>query len=161
VILSIKHENMAARRWPAITLILVNVVVFLCTYPAILDQEHSLWTVRAHVLVLAARHPELPPQAEQFVDDFQAHDRGPWPELQEPDSRPIGAWDARGVFGHSEGVAHWPHVGGFVFGALAAVALRQFGLEQKANQAIEQKTTWANDPAMTPGHRSGGKRQAG
>jgi len=44
--------------------------------------------------------------------------------------------------GSSGGVAHWAHVGGFVFGAVAAVGLSYSGLEHVANQAIEAKVTW-------------------
>jgi len=43
------------------------------------------------------------------------------------------------IFGASSGVAHWAHVGGFVFGAVGAVGLRYCGLEHAANQAIESK----------------------
>ena len=52
------------------------------------------------------------------------------------------------IFGSSSGVAHWAHVGGFVFGAVAAVGLRYSGLEHVANQAIEAKVTWTADPAI-------------
>jgi membrane associated rhomboid family serine protease len=51
------------------------------------------------------------------------------------------------LFGQ-DGVAHWAHVGGFVFGALAAVAIQYSGLEQKANQAIEDKIGWSNDSEL-------------
>src|SRR6266478_8835029 len=37
------------------------------------------------------------------------------------------------LFGNSSGVAHWAHVGGFVFGAVLAVGLRYSGLEHVAN----------------------------
>jgi membrane associated rhomboid family serine protease len=48
-----------------------------------------------------------------------------------------------GLFtGESGGVAHWAHIGGFVAGALLALALRSTGLEQKADEAIEAKVTW-------------------
>ena len=47
--------------------------------------------------------------------------------------------------GTAGGVAHWAHVGGFVFGALAALAIQHSGLEQKANQAIEEKLAWTAD----------------
>ncbi len=50
--------------------------------------------------------------------------------------------------GSSGGVAHWAHVGGFLFGALAAVAIQHSGLEQKANQAIEEKVGWTNDAEL-------------
>ena len=49
------------------------------------------------------------------------------------------------MFGQSTGVAHWAHVGGFVFGALAALGLRYSGLEQKANQKIEAELTLQSD----------------
>jgi membrane associated rhomboid family serine protease len=52
------------------------------------------------------------------------------------------------IFGSSSGVAHWAHVGGFVFGAVGAVGLRYSGLEHVANQAIEAKVTWTADPAI-------------
>jgi tetratricopeptide (TPR) repeat protein len=50
--------------------------------------------------------------------------------------------------GSSGGVAHWAHVGGFLFGALGAVAIQHSGLEHKANQAIEEKVGWTNDAEL-------------
>jgi membrane associated rhomboid family serine protease len=50
--------------------------------------------------------------------------------------------------GSSGGVAHWAHVGGFVFGAVAAVGLSYSGLEHIANQVIEAKVTWTAEPAI-------------
>jgi membrane associated rhomboid family serine protease len=52
------------------------------------------------------------------------------------------------LFGSMTGVAHWAHVGGFLFGAAAAVAIQYSGLEQKANKAIEEKLGWTNDPEL-------------
>ena len=52
------------------------------------------------------------------------------------------------LFGSYSGVAHWAHVGGFVFGALAALGLRHSGLEHKANEAIEAKVTWTADAEL-------------
>jgi membrane associated rhomboid family serine protease len=52
------------------------------------------------------------------------------------------------IFGASSGVAHWAHVGGFVFGAVGAVGLRYCGLEHVANQSIEAKVSWTADPAI-------------
>ncbi len=52
------------------------------------------------------------------------------------------------VSGSSGGVAHWAHVGGFLFGALAAVAIQHSGLEHKANKAIEDKIAWTADPEL-------------
>ena len=53
-----------------------------------------------------------------------------------------------GAAGAMSGVAHWAHVAGFVFGAVAAVGLRYSGLEHVANQAIEAKVTWTADPSI-------------
>jgi membrane associated rhomboid family serine protease len=52
------------------------------------------------------------------------------------------------VFGQGSGVAHWAHVGGFAFGALAGLALRYSGLEHKANQQIEEELTLQSDPEI-------------
>lgn len=311
----IKHENMTARRWPLVTigLILVNTLVFLCTHQAMEDQEDPLLSAKAHVLVLAAQHPELTvsPEAQQLVTDFQRCYPANWAEMQNPNNeanesedtrivspddrqqlqaemdslgteysklaaasiteryafapahpkliayisstflhggwlhlifnmwflwlagfvledvwgRPLylvfylvagiaatllDAWasptslgyslGASGAiaglmgaflirfpklkirlvwffdfgllgfwplwvraywllpvwagmeiyygkaFGQGDGVAHWAHVGGFMFGALAAVALRYSGLEQQANKVIEAKVSWTTDP---------------
>lgn len=52
------------------------------------------------------------------------------------------------LFGSTSGVAHWAHVGGFLFGAVAALAIQHSGLEQKANKAIEQELNWSTDPEL-------------
>src|SRR5208282_6249255 len=46
-------------------------------------------------------------------------------------------------------VGHWAHVGGFVFGSVAAVALRYSGLERKVNRAIEEKVAWSPPAPIT------------
>ncbi len=48
----------------------------------------------------------------------------------------------------SSSVAHWAHVGGFLFGAAAAVGIQHSGLEQKASKEIEEKLGWSNDPEL-------------
>ena len=62
--------------------------------------------------------------------------------------------------GQSDGIAHWAHVGGFIFGALAALALRYSGLEHKANKAIEEKISLDNRSRNQSGQRPDGKWQA-
>lgn len=52
------------------------------------------------------------------------------------------------LVGQGDGVAHWAHVGGFGFGAVIGLLLRVTGLEHKANQAVEQKTTWTSAPEI-------------
>ena len=48
--------------------------------------------------------------------------------------------------GESGGVAYWAHIGGFGFGLLVALILRYSGVEQKADQAIQEKVGWSADP---------------
>ena len=50
--------------------------------------------------------------------------------------------------GESGGVAYWAHIGGFGFGAVMALILRYSGIEQKADQAIEEKVGWSADPRI-------------
>jgi len=50
--------------------------------------------------------------------------------------------------GGGDGVAHWAHVGGFIFGALGALVISRSGWEQKANAVIEEKIGWSADPAV-------------
>ncbi len=52
------------------------------------------------------------------------------------------------VFGVSSPVAHWAHVGGFLFGMAAAYGLERSGLEQKAYETIESKVAWSADPEI-------------
>jgi hypothetical protein len=56
------------------------------------------------------------------------------------------------LFGSAGGVAHWAHVGGFLFGAMAALAIQYSGIEQKTNKAIEEKVTWTSDPDIEKAH---------
>jgi membrane associated rhomboid family serine protease len=65
-------------------------------------------------------------------------------------------WLLREVFygsqtGQASGVAHWAHVGGFVFGALAALVISRTSLEHEANAVIENKIGWTADPAVVQG----------
>jgi membrane associated rhomboid family serine protease len=52
------------------------------------------------------------------------------------------------VFGSASGVAHWAHVGGFVFGAVVGYGIRKSGLEQVAEQGIQQKIEWVSHPLL-------------
>jgi membrane associated rhomboid family serine protease len=95
----IKHENMTARRWPVITLglIVLNFLIFLGTHRRMEIQEAPLTSVKMHILILAARHPDLTisSKAQQFVADFQADDPADWAEMQTPDYKAIDDWDAQ------------------------------------------------------------------
>jgi membrane associated rhomboid family serine protease len=55
------------------------------------------------------------------------------------------------MVGQTSSVAHWAHVGGFLFGIAAALVIQHTGLEHKANAAIEEKVGWTADPAIVQG----------
>lgn len=314
MLIPIKHENMAARRWPVVTLALIaiNTAVFLFTAKAIDDQQPELGETKAHILILAALHPEIKLQAESqsLVDGFKQSHPDEWKRVQDPFRDIIDPYDAKlkmmedtsklqaeadelnqqliklsaasiaeqyafipairkpltyltatflhggilhlvgnmwflwlagfvledlwgrwlytafyliagaaalqfyawtdpgsvtptlgasgavaalmgaflirlpkmkiemawlfwfriyrfwapaywllplwllgevfsgAVLGAMSSTAHWAHVGGFLFGAAAAVAIQHSGLEQKANKAIEEKLGWSNDPEL-------------
>jgi membrane associated rhomboid family serine protease len=52
------------------------------------------------------------------------------------------------LFGQHGGIAHWAHVGGFVFGACIALLLKVSGLEHKLNEAVESKISLGADPEL-------------
>ena len=52
------------------------------------------------------------------------------------------------VSGTVSPVAHWAHVGGFLFGMAAAYGIMRTGLEQKASEAIDSKIGWSADPEI-------------
>jgi membrane associated rhomboid family serine protease/lipopolysaccharide biosynthesis regulator YciM len=52
------------------------------------------------------------------------------------------------LFGKASGVAHWAHIGGFVFGALIAVGIQKSGLEKLADKGIQEKVEWVSHPLL-------------
>jgi membrane associated rhomboid family serine protease len=64
-----------------------------------------------------------------------------------------------GMGGHSSGVAHMAHVGGFAFGMLAAVGIRYSGLEHVINKAIEKEIDPDHDAELDQIHELLGKNQ--
>jgi membrane associated rhomboid family serine protease len=99
MLIPIKHENMAARRWPVVTiaLIAINAVVFLFTMSMIDDEAPQLGEVKSHILILAALHPELKlkPEAQQLVDGFKQSHPQQWKQVQTPYRDILNAYDAK------------------------------------------------------------------
>jgi len=52
------------------------------------------------------------------------------------------------ISGQASGVAHWAHIGGFVFGAMIAFGVRKSGLEQIADKGIQSKIEWVSHPLL-------------
>jgi membrane associated rhomboid family serine protease len=99
MLIPLRHENMEGRRWPVVTfaLIAVNVLVFLGTHWKIEAQEPERQQVRAHLLVLAATHPELnmPAEAEKFVEQVKSKaPEAAWKRLASSNRKPEDIWDA-------------------------------------------------------------------
>jgi len=99
MLLPIKHENMAARRWPVVTLALIaiNTLVFLFTTGAIDNEAPQLGEVKSHILILAALHPELKLQSQSqlLVDGFKQSHAAQWKRIQDPYRNIIDAYDAK------------------------------------------------------------------
>ena len=99
MLIPIRHEGMHARRWPIITftLIAVNVVCFLFTFTTLQNEAPQLGQLKAHILLMAASHPELTlqPQAQQLVDDFKKREPAVWAQAQNPNRDVEDGFDAQ------------------------------------------------------------------
>jgi membrane associated rhomboid family serine protease len=99
MLIPIRHEGMRARRWPIITFALIglNLICFLFSYPSIQSEEPRLGELKAHILLMAASHPELTlqPQAQQLVDDFKQREPAVWAEAQNSNRDVADGFDAQ------------------------------------------------------------------
>src|SRR5882724_7777403 len=99
MLIPIRHENMATRRLPVVTigLIVINVVVFLATNSSMQEEAPKLGKAKAHILLLAAMHPELKttPQAQKIVDNFSKQYPENWQKISSPNHDVIDTWDAQ------------------------------------------------------------------
>src|SRR5229473_3442104 len=99
MLIPLRHQNMQGRRWPVITigLIALNVFVFLGTHWKMDEQGQQEGEVKAHVLLLAAMHPELsmPGDLQQYVGAFETRHPALWKQIQAPNRRVEDAWDAK------------------------------------------------------------------
>jgi len=90
---------MSARRWPVITFTLIglNCLIFLATNSGIERQAGEFSETKAHLLMLAAMHPDLilAGRAQQFVKRFQETQPELWQSIQNPQRRAADSWDAR------------------------------------------------------------------
>jgi hypothetical protein len=95
----LRHENNEGRRWPIISLapIVINLAVFLGTHWQMEDQSSKNSDVPAHLLLLAAMHPDLsmPPDVQEFVTSFQEKHPETWKEAVSETRDIADAWDAR------------------------------------------------------------------
>ncbi|HVM94408.1 MAG TPA: rhomboid family intramembrane serine protease [Terriglobales bacterium] len=99
MLIPIRHENMEARRWPVITigLIVLNTVIFVVTTGTMDKESPELGSTKAHIILLAAAHPDLnmTDQERELVDNFKQDNPTEWEHLQSPMHNVIDGWDAR------------------------------------------------------------------
>ena len=98
MLIPLRHEGMQSRRWPVITLglIVLNALAFLGTHWK-MDAEGAQYApIKAHILLLAAAHPEvhMPSDVAQFVREFSEHNPAAWKQVQTSNRRALDAWDA-------------------------------------------------------------------
>jgi membrane associated rhomboid family serine protease len=97
--LPLRHENMAGRRWPviSISLIVINLLAFVGTYWQFGSENPRKGEVRAHILLLAASHPELtmPDKVQQMVADYKQAHPDTWAEAASHTRDVADPWDAR------------------------------------------------------------------
>jgi membrane associated rhomboid family serine protease len=99
MLIPLRHENMEGRRWPVISiaLVILNFGIFLATRGQIDNENPQRTEVRAHILLLAASHPELtlPDKVQSLVTTFKTNNPGTWNEAQSQTRELADAWDAR------------------------------------------------------------------
>jgi len=95
----LRHDSMEGRRWPVISIALVvlNLVAFLGTHWQLETESPKQNEVRSHIILLAARHPELntSPDVQQMVTEFQQKHPGLWNEARSETRDVADAWEAR------------------------------------------------------------------
>ena len=87
MLLPLRHENMEGRRWPVITisLIALNVLIFLGTHWSMDAQAAQEVPLRQQILILAATYPDLQiadDQISQWVDSVRSANPRAWQQFQ-------------------------------------------------------------------------------
>jgi len=99
MLIPLRHESMEGRRWPivTITLLSLNILIFLGTHWKIDEQTQQAVPVKTHVILLSAMHPELKKgdAVQEYVDAIQARNPRIWERLRDPNRQLEDAWDAK------------------------------------------------------------------
>src|SRR5215472_14248934 len=96
----LRHEQMEGRRLPVVSIALIAIIIiaFLATYWTLIGTPRPQNNeVRAHILLLAASHPELivPDQVHQMIEKFKHDHPQTWSEAESHTRDVADAWDAR------------------------------------------------------------------
>src|SRR5258706_13851000 len=99
MLIPLRHENMAGRRWPVISiaLIVINFLAFFATHWRIEAQNPKQAELHVHILLLAAMHPELRmnPEAQEFVTNFPEKNPSLWKIAASQTRKPDDPWKAK------------------------------------------------------------------
>src|SRR5258708_6318006 len=99
MLIPLRHENMAGRRWPVISIaiIAINVLAFLGTHWQIEAEKSERSEIRAHIVLVAGMHPELrmDPDAQEFVTRFRKENPAVWSRVTSQNRDVVDAWDAK------------------------------------------------------------------
>jgi len=75
MLIPLSHDSLEGRRWPYVTIAIIalNVLVFLFTNGRLEGDGQASSEIRTHILILAARFPEIeiPANGRQLVDAFK------------------------------------------------------------------------------------------
>lgn len=95
----LRHESNEGRRWPliSISIVLLNLFIFLGTHWLKDKESPERGELHAHLIMLAAMHPELAitPDAQAYITNFQKTNPGLWREAQSPNREVADGWDAK------------------------------------------------------------------
>jgi membrane associated rhomboid family serine protease len=99
MLIPVGHDSDDLRHFPVVTLslIVINVVVFLLTLSSLHSNSPELKETIVHIRLLAANHPELqvPPSVRSLISDFQKREPKVWEAAKNPNRDLYDAWDAK------------------------------------------------------------------
>jgi membrane associated rhomboid family serine protease len=99
MLIPLSHDSLEGRRWPYVTIAIIamNVLVFLFTNGRLEHDGAASTQTRQHILVLAARFPDVEMTAEgrNYVEAFRHEHASAWKMLTAENRRPLDAWEAR------------------------------------------------------------------
>jgi hypothetical protein len=99
MLIPLSHDSLEGRRWPYVTIAIIamNVLVFLFTNGRLEHDGAASTQTRQHILVLAARFPDVEMTAEgrNYVEAFRHEHASAWKMLTAGNRRPLDAWEVR------------------------------------------------------------------
>jgi len=98
-LIPLSHDSLEGRRWPYVTIAIIalNVLVFLFTNGRLEGDGQASSEIRTHILILAARFPEIeiPANGRQLVDAFKVDHPDTWARFGAENRTPVDGWEAQ------------------------------------------------------------------